>query len=52
MAILSKIWDKGKKESTVSVSLNGSKDEQVLTLLKMLLWVSMTPLGGPVVPDV
>ena len=49
----SKMWHRGRKDRATS---SGPKSEKMgalaTTLETMLLWVSITPLGSPVVPEV
>jgi hypothetical protein len=44
--------DSGRIESATSPALNGATSRTVATLLVMLPWVSIAPLGLPVVPEV
>src|SRR5262249_56857576 len=48
----SKMWANGRYEITSSVSRRGSVSAIAPSTHRMLRWVSMAPLGGPVVPDV
>ena len=51
----SKMWQTGKKLSTrysESSSTGGIRGMLFITVWVMLLWLSMTPLGVPVVPEV
>ena len=50
---LSKIWQTGRKLSAFEFPIfRGSLLEADKTLETILLWVSTTPLGIPVVPEV
>ena len=47
-----KMCDRGRKLSVVSASVIGSSRRHTRTLEPMFPWVSSTPLGLPVVPEV
>lgn len=48
------MWDRGKYDTITSSSLNSTTSELMLMVYwevqEMLSWLSMTPLGWPVVP--
>ena len=48
----SRICDSGRQARQLSPSLTRSAATDAITLDQMLLCVSMTPFGWPVVPDV
>jgi len=48
----SRTWDRGRNDSTVSLSENARISEAAWMLESRLAWVRMTPLGTPVVPEV
>ena len=48
----SKIWLSGRKLTAITSGPTGTIASTDLTLLTIFAWVSMTPLGWPVVPDV
>ncbi len=51
--VRSKEWQRGRKERQTSSGPNMRKTlAAARTLLTRFAWVSMTPLGSPVVPEV
>jgi hypothetical protein len=49
----SKMWHRGRKERATSLGPNTGKAAMAASTLEtMLWWVSITPLGSPVVPEV
>ena len=50
--IRSKMWQRGRKERTSSESNMGLSVVMARPIQQTFVWVSMAPLGGPVVPEV
>ena len=50
IVIRSKTWDNGRKERIVSPQWKSVTASSARVLLKKLSWLSITPLGTPVVP--
>ncbi len=48
----SKMCDSGRKLRVESVGPTENDSRALITFDQMLSWVSITPLGSPVVPDV
>ena len=46
------MWESGRKERHSSSSVKLKRATQVVTFEAMLPWVSITPFGSPVVPEV
>ncbi len=52
-AMRSKMWQRGRNERATSCRSSPAKAAvEAFTLKTMLEWVSITPLGSPVVPEV
>jgi hypothetical protein len=52
VAVRSKTWDRGRNDRAVSSLQKSMTSVSARTLLTKLAWLSMTPLGWPVVPEV
>ena len=48
----SKAWDRGSHASTLSLSVIGRTMLEAIVFVNRLWWVSTTPFGSPVVPEV
>ena len=48
----SKAWCRGSTLSSRSLVFSGNSVAMLASMAQKLPWVSMTPLGSPVVPDV
>jgi hypothetical protein len=46
------MWESGRKESVSSCPSNAKASAEATTFEVMFPWVSITPLGSPVVPEV
>ncbi len=46
------MWESGRKERHSSSSVKLKRATLVVTLEAMFPWLSMTPFGSPVVPEV